>query len=254
MGILKKDKKKKSVENKKTDKDETTKKNEATAEGKEPSDTELSPEMVTEAVSKSNKFTHRLMLISVFFIVLFVSGYGVMAWQTSARVSVLNQNVQATLDSVNALNEIIAKLADNQSEFKNQQSLLLKTVEKSETNVAEMQNKIPDAAAKQVSLETDKVVVQIQDLERALKVQGKDIGLVSNVVANLGSQLTVFEDRLENVQKLSSDVEALIILEKAKYLSVLGRQADLQEKQSGPAPLKVPRDPNLVFYSIQSSD
>jgi len=45
----------------------------------------------------------------------------------------------------------------------------------------------------------------------------------------------------------------LVTLEKAKYLSVLERQAALQEKQTGPMAVKVPRDPNLIFYSIQSS-
>ena len=42
------------------------------------------------------------------------------------------------------------------------------------------------------------------------------------------------------------------ILEKENYLQVLERQADLQEKQSDRNPIKVPRDPNMVFYSISS--
>jgi len=68
----------------------------------------------------------------------------------------------------------------------------------------------------------------------------------------LGSQLKNFENRLSNIQQLSDDVESLVILEKENYLQVLERQADLQEKQSDRNPIKVPRDPNMVFYSISS--
>ena len=166
----------------------------------------------------------------------------------------LDNNIQATLESIQALNETISKLSSNQGEFKDQQSLLGEAVAKAESSVTEMQEKLPAAAAERVSLETDKVVLQIKDLEKSLKSQGNSIVSVTSVVDKLGSQLRGFEDRLKNVQKLSADVEALVTLEKEKYLNVLTRQADLQEKQSGPDPIKVPRDPNMVFYSNESSD
>ena len=131
--------------------------------------------------------------------------------------------------------------------------MLAETVAKVELSVNDMQGKIP-ASAEKVSVETSKVVAKIKDFEKVLSNQGENIAGVSNVVTSLGSQLKKFEARLQNVQKLSSDVEALVTLEKEKYFSILERQADLQEKQSGPDPIKVPRDPNLVFYSIISSE
>jgi hypothetical protein len=65
--------------------------------------------------------------------------------------------------------------------------------------------------------------------------------------------MTVESQLLANLSALNADVSTLVTLEKAKYLSVLERQAALQEKQTGPMAVKVPRDPNLIFYSIQSS-
>jgi DNA repair exonuclease SbcCD ATPase subunit len=258
MGILKKDAKKKPVKGKKEIPEEKTAESETQNGSQDPADASGSDgtlgKLVAEAVSKSNKFTHRMLIGCVIFIVFLISGYGFLAWQTSSRVSGLDDNIQATLDSIQVLNETIAKLSSNQGEFKDQQSLLGEAVVKAELSVTEMQEKLPAAAAEKVSLETDKVVLQIRDLKKSLKNQEQSIASVSSVVSNLGSQLQVFEDRLQSVQKLSDDVQALVVLEKEKYLSVLERQADLQEKQSGSDPIKVPRDPNMVFYSIQSSD
>ena len=258
MGILKKDAKKKPANGKKEIREEKTAESETQNDSQDPADALGSDgtlgELVAEAVTKSNKFAHRMLTGCVIFIIFLMSGYGFLAWQTSSHVYDLDNNIQATLESIQALNETISKLSSNQGEFKDQQSLLGEAVAKAESSVTEMQEKLPAAAAERVSLETDKVVLQIKDLEKSLKSQGNSIVSVTSVVDKLGSQLRGFEDRLKNVQKLSADVEALVTLEKEKYLNVLTRQADLQEKQSGPDPIKVPRDPNMVFYSNESSD
>jgi flagellar basal body-associated protein FliL len=257
MGILKKDKKKVAAKKKTSDEVITAGKDDSSQENIEkgaPNSDSFSAELIAEAVAKSNKFTHRIVLLCVVLILLIVGGYGAMAWQTSSRVSALNENIQATLSNVEALNEAVEKLTEGQGAFKAEQGILGDAVKKTEASINNMQEILPNAAAEKVSAETVKVVAQIQDLEVALDSQGKDIGLVSKVVGNLGAQLQEFEERLENVQKLSADVEALVVLEKQQYLNVLKRQADIQEKQTGPNPVKVPRDPNMVFYSIQSND
>ena len=252
MGILKKDNKKKPSEEKQAPKKEEESSSEEGNES-QPDDSENAvARLVAEAVAVSNKFTHRMLIICVSFVVVLISSYGFMAWQTSGKVSSLNDNIQATLETVKELNLTITNLSTKQGEFKNQQSLLGEAVAKAEGSVIEMQEKLPNAAAQKVKLETDKVVFKIQDLEQALKDQGSDLGRVSGVVSTLGSQLKNFENRLSNIQQLSDDVESLVILEKENYLQVLERQADLQEKQSDLNPINVPRDPNMVFYSISS--
>ena len=77
---------------------------------------------------------------------------------------------------------------------------------------------------------------------------------MSDVTTLINSQLAEVETQLTHAKKLNTDVSALVTLEKAKYLSVLERQAELQKKQKGPLAITVPRDPNLIFYSIQSSE
>lgn len=256
MAILKKDKKKPAKDKKTATADAAIVENNAGEREDGVGSAESSKamaEMIAEVVAKSNKFTHRLMTFCTVFILILIGGYGFIAWQTSSSVSALDDNIQVTLESVKELNTAIDKLAESQGEFKIQQGLLAETVAKVELSVNDMQGKIP-ASAEKVSVETSKVVAKIKDFEKVMSNQGENIAGVSNVVTSLGSQLKKFEARLQNVQKLSSDVEALVTLEKEKYFSILERQADLQEKQSGPDPIKVPRDPNLVFYSIISSE
>ena len=258
MGILKKDTKKKPAKGKKEVPDEKTAENENQDGNQDQTDTSSSvgnvAELVAEAVTKSNKFTHLMLIGCTIFVTFLISGYGFLAWQTSSRVSGLDDKVQATLDSVQSLSETIATLSDNQGEFKDQQMLFTAAAADRESMFTEMQENLPISAAEKMSLETDKVVLQIKDLEKSLESQEQNIGSIYDVVSKLGSQLQEFQDRLHNVQKLSEDVQALVLLEKVKYRSVLKRQADLQEKQSGSDPIQIPRDPNMVFYSNQSSD
>ena len=107
-------------------------------------------------------------------------------------------------------------------------------------------------AAQQVSKETNKVISQVRSLSQIVAKQGKDISRASETIEGLGAQLENFQNQLVEARKLNSDVQALVELEKAKYLEVLGRQADLQEMQKGPDPLEVPRDPNMIFFSRSS--
>ena len=177
-----------------------------------------------------------------------------MAFQMTSKVQGLNENMQVTVQKVEELNKIIESLSSSQGEFTNQQQILGQAVVDAETSVTELKNELPGAAAQQVSKETNKVVSQVRSLSQIVAKQGKDISRASKTIEGLGAQLENFQNQLVEARMLNSDVQALVTLEKAKYLEVLERQADLQELQKGPDPLEVPRDPNLIFYSIQSAE
>ena len=88
------------------------------------------------------------------------------------------------------------------------------------------------------------------------------IGLVKRVALHLKTRLPNFMELEELIQvgtigliearKLNDDVQALVDLEKAKYHEVLERQNDLLERQKGPDFVKVPRNPNMIFFSRSS--
>ena len=250
MGIFNRKKKDGSKEEKQDKK--TDDKKEASADSEKRAANINAAAVFSDSLKKSSRTTNLILLVSMLVFSLVIGGYGFMTLQMGSKIQGLNDNMQATVEKVDELNKIIDTLTKTQGEFTNQQEMLGQAVASAGTSVEALKTDMPDAAAKKVSKETDKVVSQVRSLSQIVSKQGKDITRASKIIEGLSGQLNSFESQLAESEKLNSDVEALVTLERAKYLEVLERQADLQEKQRGPAPIEVPRDPNLIFYSIQS--
>ena len=250
MGIFNRKKKDGSKEEKQDKK--TDDKKEASADSEKRAANINAAAVFSDSLKKSSRTTNLILLVSMLVFSLVIGGYGFMTLQMGSKIQGLNDNMQATVEKVDELNKIIETLTETQGEFTNQQEMLGQAVASAGTSVEALKTDMPDAAAKKVSKETDKVVSQVRSLSQIVSKQGKDITRASKIIEGLSGQLNSFESQLTESEKLNSDVEALVTLERAKYFEVLERQADLQEKQRGPAPIEVPRDPNLIFYSIQS--
>ena len=250
MGIFNRKKKDGSKEEKQDKK--TDDKKEASADSEKRAANINAAAVFSDSLKKSSRTTNLMLLVSMLVFSLVIGGYGFMTLQMGSKIQGLSDSMKATVDKVDELNKIIETLTETQGEFTNQQEMLGQAVASAGTSVEALKTDMPDAAAKKVSKETDKVVSQVRSLSQIVSKQGKDITRASKVIEGLSGQLNSFESQLAESEKLNSDVEALVTLERAKYLEVLERQADLQEKQRGPAPIEVPRDPNLIFYSIQS--
>ena len=250
MGIFNRKKKDGSKEEKQDKK--TDDKKEASADSEKRAANINAAAVLSDSLKKSSRTTNLILLVSMLVFSVVIGGYGFMTLQMGSKIQGLNNNMQATVEKVDELNKIIETLTETQGEFTNQQEMLGQAVASAGTSVEALKTDMPDAAAKKVSKETDKVVSQVRSLSQIVSKQGKDITRASKIIEGLSGQLNSFESQLAESEKLNSDVEALVTLERAKYLEVLERQADLQEKQRGPAPIEVPRDPNLIFYSIQS--
>ena len=202
-------------------------------------------------MEKSNKSSKLILIGSSAFLSLIVVGYGVMSYQLSTRISELQESLTVTSSSVVDVNTIIQDLTASQKKVIEKQLELSAAVEKAELSVAELGNSMPEAAAKRIAIETDKVATEVVGLKEEVNHVHQHITKVSNVTDLLNEQISKVELELANAKKLNSDVEALVTLEREKYLGVLERQTDLQERQRGEA--VVPRDPNLIFYSIETT-
>ena len=174
-----------------------------------------------------------------------------MNYQLSTRISELQESLTVTSSSVVDVNTILQDLAVSQKEVVEKQAELSAAVEKADLSVAELRNSMPEAAAKRIAIETDKVATEVVALKEEVNHVHQYITKVSNVTDLLNEQISKVELELANAKKLNSDVEALVTLEREKYLDVLERQTDLQQRQKGTA--VVPRDPNLIFYSIETT-
>ena len=206
---------------------------------------------LTSSMEKSNKASKLILIGSSAFLSLIVIGYGVMNYQLSTRISELQESLTITSSSVVDVNTIIQDLTASQKKVIEKQSELSAAVEKADLSVAELRNSMPEAAAKRIAIETDKVATEVVALKEEVNQVHQHITKVSNVTDLLNEQISKVELELANAKKLNSDVEALVTLEREKYLGVLERQTDLQERQRGEA--VVPRDPNLIFYSIETT-
>ena len=173
-----------------------------------------------------------------FLIVTQGSQIDTMMTQVTERI----QKMNSALDTFTTLQASIDELAVTQAAFTEQQVLLGEAVAKAETSANSLREQVPEAAAKTVSVETEKVAAQVKGLSGDLRKQAKQI-------ANLGSKLESFKSQIDEVQTLNTGVQALITLEKQNYRGLLERKMALEEKTG----VVAPGDPNLVYYSIHSS-
>jgi len=210
---------------------------------------------LSDAVSKTSQFSNRLVMISSGILTLLLLVVSVFTFLLSSRIGLLDESTRLAMVRVEEIGVIIGTLATTQNDFGIKQIESIIALEKAGISVSEIQNTMPAVAAKRMKVETDKLVLEVADLKQAVNEQNDGILKVSGDVGTLTQQITTVESQLlANLTALNNDVSALVTLEKAKYLSVLERQTELQKKQKGPMAVTVPRDPNLIFYSIQSSE
>jgi len=152
------------------------------------------------------------------------------------------QKMNSALDTFTTLQASIDELAVTQAAFTEQQVLLGEAVAKAETSANSLRQQVPEAAAKTVSVETDKVTAEVKDLSGELRKQ-------ANQIAKLGSKLESFKGQIDEAQTLNAGVQALITLERENYRGLLERKMALEQKTG----VVVPENPDLVYYSIHNS-
>ena len=160
----------------------------------------------------------------------------VMAWQMSSKVSEVDDMLTAltkravtmnsAISSFQELNVTIQDMGDIQTQFLDQQDLMLFAVN-------ELKTQIPAQTALKVSNENALIGSKINKLEGTLDKQSITVAKVTKSMVDISSRIEKFEKSLVDVKRLTDDVDALITLERANYMEVLQRQTILQEAQGG---------------------
>ena len=176
MGIFNRKKKDGSKEEKQDKK--TDDKKEASADSEKRAANINAAAVFSDSLKKSSRTTNLILLVSVLVFSLVIGGYGFMTLQMGSKIQGLNDNMQATVEKVDELNKIIETLTETQGEFTNKQEMLGQAVASAGTSVEALKTDMPDAAAKKVSKETDKVVSQVRSLSQIVSKQGKDLSLI----------------------------------------------------------------------------
>jgi hypothetical protein len=196
---------------------------------------------LVDASAKSATLSGRVLLGSVSALLVAIGLFVFMSFQLSDRVAQVDGmmvaiskrvvQMNAGLTNFEKMNYSINQLAIKQAQFASNQKLLVQAVTNAEAATKNLNVQVPDAAAKSVGVETSKLAVQVKSLKSTLSSQGAQLDKVASSVVALGSQLKSFEGQVDNVSKLNADVEALITLERDKYLDLLRRQVELEESR-----------------------
>ncbi|MEZ7859235.1 MAG: hypothetical protein QMB35_03500 [Porticoccaceae bacterium] len=210
---------------------------------------------LSDASATSAVLSGRILISSITALFVAVGLIAFISIELSTRVTQIDQMMVALSKRVVKMNTALAtfeqmnysinQLATNQAEFSERQMILVEAVSNAEKATTELGQQMPAAAAKSVSVETNRVAKQVEGLSKALKSQGKQVAAVTGSVKTLGVQLKSFDQRMKDVKRLNADVEALITLERAKYLDALRSQVSAEgtvvEEDS-------PEDLGLVVY------
>lgn len=196
---------------------------------------------LVDASAKSAVLSGRILLGSVSALLVAIGLFVFMSFQLSDRVAQVDGmmvaiskrvvQMNAGLNNFEKMNYSINQLAIKQAQFASNQKLLVQAVTSAEAATKNLNVQVPDAAAKSVGVQTNKLAVQVKSLKSTLSSQGAQLDKVASSVVALGSQLKSFESQVDNVSKLNADVEALITLERDKYLDLLRRQVELEESR-----------------------
>jgi hypothetical protein len=122
------------------------------------------------------------------------------------------------LESLNVMNRSIEGLTAQQVEqAKNQgqiETRISDALKKSETMV----QTVPGETAKQVAATSDNLLKQVQAINGRLQSQ-------AGAVQSLGNDVKALKGAVGNVDKLNSDVQALVTLQKERYLETLQKNS-----------------------------
>jgi hypothetical protein len=206
---------------------------------------------LTAASEKSAQLTSRVLIGSVAALLVSVLLYSFISVQLATRVTQVDSmlvavskrivQMNSALTTFETLRTSIGEMAITQSQFSDRQMLLIEAVSRSEVAARSMAAEVPSLAAQQVGEKTDQIVLQVSSLGKDLEGQGGIVTALTESVGALGKQL-------------NADVEALITLEREKYLEVLQRQVALEEaRQKGSVPVEPEPDPvpAVVTYSVR---
>jgi len=123
-------------------------------------------------------------------------------------------DLNAGLESLDVINRSIEGLTAQQVEqAKNQgqiETRISDALKKSETMV----QTVPGETAKQVAATSDNLLKQVQAINGRLQSQ-------AGAVQSLGNEVKALKGAVGNVDKLNSDVQALVTLQKERYLETL---------------------------------
>ena len=122
--------------------------------------------------------------------------------------------LNAGLQSLDAVNQKVQDLSDQQVALTKAQGQIESRVDASLKQSESLVNSVPSETAKQVAATSNNLIQQVQGINSRLQTQ-------ANAVTTLGNEVKSLKGAVGGVENLKRDVEALVTLQKERVLETL---------------------------------
>lgn len=146
--------------------------------------------------------------------------------------------MNAGLESLTLLNDSLAEMQVKQDAFAQLQAKLTTNLEEASKASQGLVTQVPQATAKEVQARTAALMQQVQSIDSRVAAQG-------NAVKKMADEVKAMQGQQENLGALKRDVEALVVLQRERYLEA-ARSAGVAPSPKGP--VVTPPPPRTVQY------
>lgn len=133
-------------------------------------------------------------------------------------------DLNAGLESLDVINKSIESLTAQQVEQVKTQGQLETRINEALKKSETMVQGVPGETAKQVAATSDNLLKQVQGINSKLQTQ-------AGAVQALGSEVKALKGAVGNVDKLNRDVEALVTLQRERYLETIQKNNSNQSRE-----------------------
>ncbi len=177
-----------------------------------------------ELTEDGHKKARLLLIIAGSVMVLSLIFFLIMGVRLVSRINQLDAMMLAVgkrvvelntgMESLEGVNQTVKELAAQQTALTKSQGEIEGRIEASLKQSESLVQKVPGETAKQVAASSDSVMKQVQGINAKLQSQ-------ANAVQSLGNEVKSLKSSVGNVDGLKRDVEALVTLQKERYLETL---------------------------------
>ena len=177
-----------------------------------------------ELTEDGHKKARLLLIISGSVLILSLIFFLIMGVRLVSRINQLDTmmlavgkrvvELNAGMESLEGVNQTVKELAAQQMVLAKSQGEIEGRIEASLKQSESLVQKVPGETAKQVAASSDSVMKQVQGINAKLQSQ-------ANAVQSLGNEVKSLKSSVGNVDGLKRDVEALVTLQKERYLETL---------------------------------
>ncbi len=206
----------------------------------------VSTSNLVKAARKLDESSHRsakvsTIVLSVGGAMLFISVavFGFMAAQISRQSTELEGMVLAVgkrvvdlnvgIEQFGQINDSLDQLRLTQEAFRDAQIEMTSRMNELNSALQIVQTELPSQTAESVGRQSEAFTSRVNDVETQIQSQLKVTQDLANSVQGLAGQVGSLRNQLASVNELNADVEALITLQRERYLELLQAQSRTRE-------------------------